>query len=58
MANPLQTIDAPQRPHLEQPLPQHGLLYFDHLNAELQSKLSQSIDQELKVVIDNLLKKR
>jgi len=58
MANSLKTIDGPQHPHLERSLPQHGLLYFDHLIAELQTKVSQSIDQELKVVIENLIKKR
>lgn len=44
--------------YLEQPLPQHGILYFDHLTAEVRSKPSESFDKELKGVIDDLLKKR
>lgn len=44
--------------YLEQPLPQHGILYFDHLSAEIRSKPSETFDKELKGVIDDLLKKR
>lgn len=44
--------------YLEQPLPQHGVLYFDHLSAEIRSKPSEAFDKDLKDVIDDLLKKR
>jgi hypothetical protein len=43
---------------LEHSLPPHGYLYFDHLNAEFQSNPNQTISQELKEVVDDLLKKR
>src|SRR5215470_12075561 len=52
MANSLKTMDRPQHPYLERSLPQHGLLYFDHLIAEFQTKISQGVDQELKVIIE------
>ena len=52
------SLKAFRRQYLEQPLPQHGILYFDHLSAEIRSKPSDPFDQELKAVIDDLLKKR
>ena len=52
------SLKAFRRQYLEQPLPQHGILYFDHLSAEIRSKPSDTLDQELKAVIDDLLKKR
>jgi hypothetical protein len=43
---------------LENSLPPHGYLYFDHLTAEFQSNPNQTISQELRQVVDDLLKKR
>jgi hypothetical protein len=51
-------IKAFRRKPLEQSLPQHGILYFDHLSAELRSKHSEAFNQELQDVFDELLKKR
>lgn len=51
-------VKAPRRKVLEQPLPAHGILYFDHLNAELKSKPSETFKPETQAVIDDLLKKR
>ena len=51
-------VKALRQKRLEQPLPEHGLLYFDHLNAELRSKPSETVKPESRAVIDDLLKKR
>jgi hypothetical protein len=41
-----------------QSLPQHGILYFDLLDAKLRSKPPQSIKPELEPVIEEIHKKR
>lgn len=41
-------------PHFEQPLPQHGVLYFDHLDAELRSESVQQIEQKLDYEINRI----
>lgn len=43
---------------LEQIVPAHGLLYFDHLNAELRSRSLDALSQDNKAVIDDILKRR
>lgn len=43
---------------LSQSLPQHGLLYFDHLRAELRSRPLGDLDGETRGVLDELLNKR
>jgi len=55
MAKPLKVF---RRRYLEQPLPQHGILYFDHLSAEIRSKPSEAFGEELKAIIEDLFKKR
>lgn len=47
-----------RKSHLAQTLPQHGLLYFDHLHAELRSKPLTALDAETRPALDDLLKKR
>lgn len=54
----VKTLKAIRLKHLEHPLPSHGTLYFDHLNAELRSKPSEAFSQEQRDVIDELQKKR
>lgn len=39
-------------------MPAHGLLYFDHLNAELRSKPLEGLAPEQRAVIDDILKRR
>jgi hypothetical protein len=51
-------VKAPRRKVLEQPLPAHGILYFDHLHAEYRSKPLETVKPETQAVIDDLLEKR
>jgi hypothetical protein len=39
------------------PLPEYGVLYFHHLNAELRSLPAGKIDPEIKIVTDEIVKK-
>jgi hypothetical protein len=45
MLKPIKEIFTSRPPDFEQPLPQHGFLYFDLLDAELRSKPSQSLEK-------------
>lgn len=58
MIKSIKEIFTSRHPDCEQPLPQHGILYFDLLDAELRSKPSQPIEQELGAVIDSIRNKR
>jgi len=51
-------VKAFRHKRLEQPLPEHGILYFDHLHAELRSKPSENFKLESQTILDDLLKKR
>lgn len=58
MIKALKDLFTSRPPDFEQPLPQHGILYFDLLDAELRSKPSQPTEQEYGAVIDSIRKKR
>jgi hypothetical protein len=58
MIKSIKGIFTSRHPDFGQPLPQHGILYFDLLDAELRSKPSQPIEQEFGAVIDSIRKKR
>jgi hypothetical protein len=56
---------ARRSPQLEQPLLEHGVLYFDHLYSQYRSLLASStpdqpitISPEVQTLVDELIKKR
>jgi hypothetical protein len=58
MLKPIKEIFTSRPPDFEQPLPQHGFLYFDLLDAELRSKPSQSLEQDFGTIIHDIRKRR
>ncbi len=58
MAKAIKSLKVMRRRGLDQIVPPHGLLYFDHLNAELCSKSLAALSQENKDVIEDILKRR
>jgi hypothetical protein len=58
MLKPIKEFFSSHPPDFEQPLPQHGFLYFDLLDAELRSKPSQSLEQDFGIIIHDIRKKR
>jgi hypothetical protein len=58
MIKPIKEIFTSRNQNFEHSLPQHGILYFDLLDAELRSKPSQPIDQDFGIVINDIRKKR
>src|SRR4051794_26452933 len=54
----IKSIKTSRRHGLEQLVPSYGLLYFDHLHAELRSKSLDALSQDNKAVIDDILKRR
>jgi hypothetical protein len=58
MAKAIKSIKVLRRRGLDQIVPTHGLLYFDHLNAELRSKSLDTLSQDNRDVIEDILKRR
>ncbi len=58
MAQPAKALSQAQRSPLEHSLPLYGYLYFDHLDAEFQSYPGQTIDPEIKTIVEGLRRNR
>ena len=58
MIKPIKEIFTSRSQESEHSLPQHGILYFDLLDAELRSKPPKRIDQDSGIVISDIRKKR
>lgn len=58
MADRVKKMFISRRPDFDQSLPQHGVLYFDLLEAELRSKPAQAIEPKDETLINEIRQKR
>jgi len=55
---PVGVLPVRSNPNGNQPLPDYGLLYFHHLNAELRGIPAATVDADSKMIADEILRKK